>query len=388
MKYSAAERKLAQSIVAAFPLGDAKDRPAVRAEEWPALLRAGERHGVLPLLYAALYKLGALEELPPKEREFLLGAYWQSTVGNCLKLEELGGLVKLCGDEGIPVVVLKGCALAPWLYPAEGLRSFSDVDILVRLSDRERVESLLIKNAWGCATRLDLRNPYLGQKSFQKLLPLPMHLEMHWHILDLPYYNQRIPMAWFWERTQGLVIEGRPVLVFAPTAQLLHLCAHLSIHHREPRLIWSYDLALLLTRQGEHIDWPELAEAIRDFRLTEAVRDALDLVWEAWGVRIPPEGQALLNRLRPRLSERVSNRAMAARQIAAGPAWDGLFGPSLKNRGYWRQALFPSQEYMRARYRVANRLVLSILYVWRIIAGAFKVPRSMISALVRSHHAV
>ncbi len=385
MNYSPAERKLVQTILAAASFGTEQQFPSVGADEWPELLKAADVHGMLPLLYQAVAKREKPEDIPPHVRAALSDGYWRSTCANRLTLEALGHEFGCFEKEGIPVVVLKGGALATWLYPTEGSRSFTDVDILVRPSDKARVEVLLVENGWARAAEVaDFREPFLGQVSFQKQVPLPIQLEVHWHILDLPYYNQRIPMKWFWERTQALQIEGGRVLMFAPTAQLLHLCAHLAIHHREPRLMWSYDLALLLARQPAQINWSDLAEAIRSFRLTKAVQSSLALVQDTWGVTLPPEGQARLSRLKPSLEERVSDKAMAARQVAAGPLWDGLFGPSLRTGGYWRQALFPSQAYMRSRYNVSSLAALSLLYLWRIVAGVFKFAHSMVCVLVRS----
>ncbi len=390
MNHSPAERKLTQIILAAFPLGPAQCLPQVQTDEWHKIADLADQNGFLPLLYLSLDKLVAFDELPANVLDCIREGFWRSSIRNRLALEQLGLILKLFEDERIPVVVLKGSALASWLYPSEGSRLFTDVDILVRQSAKEQAAAILLENGWTRGPRVaDFREPYLGQESFQKEGALPIHVELHWHILDLPYFKERIPMDWFWDRTQKLEVQGNPILAFSPTAQLLHLCAHLGIHHREPRLIWSYDLALLLTRQREQINWSELAEAMRLFNLGQAVQDSLRLVWESWGVGIPPEGKTLLSGVKPSSLERLSAHAMAARQVAAGPAWDGLFGPSLqRNWNYWLRALFPNQAYMRSRYHNSSTPALLFLYGWRIIAGVCKFAHSMISIWVGSHHAV
>ena len=50
MKYTAAELKLAQIILAAFPPGQSSSPPAVSVEEWPDMTLLAEQHGLLPLL--------------------------------------------------------------------------------------------------------------------------------------------------------------------------------------------------------------------------------------------------------------------------------------------------------------------------------------------------
>ncbi len=364
---------------------DPVSMPTVPAEDWERLAEAAIAHGVAPLLYASLRGQSALGQVPTPVVERLREQYVSTGRANWLALVQLSRLLDQFTNQRIPVVLLKGAALALSLYPSIDLRPMVDIDLLIKHQDREQVFSLLTVNDFQRAEGIidDFREPYGAEERFVRAGPNPLQIEPHWHVVDLPYYVQTIPIEWFWERTQRIKVERREARVLAPEAQLLHLCAHAGIHHAEglnsdePRLLWSYDVALLLSREGARMDWASVAAAAREFRLTPAVQNMLNRASEDWGVTVRVQAGSAQEMLRPSVRERIAYAAAGARQIAAGPLWDGLTAPELRrNRAYWWSALFPSAENMRWRYRVRHDSLLPFYYAARILAGAFKFGRS------------
>jgi len=84
---------------------------------------------------------------------------------------------------------------------------------------------------------------------------LPGGIELHRHLIDSGYYARRLPMEWFWEHTMDAPLGARRVRVFAPAAQLLHLAAHIELHHASARWLWPYDIAARLHKFGASLDW-------------------------------------------------------------------------------------------------------------------------------------
>jgi hypothetical protein len=196
----------------------------------------------------------------------------------------------------------------------------------------------------------------------------------------MPYYRQRIPIAWFWERTTALEAGGAAALALKPEAQLLHLGLHFALHHRADRLLWSFDLALLLTRWGGDLDWGEVAQAARAFGLVPALQTTLASVRGAWGVAVPAQAEALLAAARPGRAERLLLAVMSARRREARILSDGLSLPGVRAKlGYWLELLFPSPAYMRQRYRIAHGAFLPFYYIGRLAKGAFALARSLVA---------
>ena len=80
---------------------------------------------------------------------------------------------------------------------------------------------------------------------------VPAIVEPHWWLTNNPFYVRRLAVDYFWQRTMAANIGGVPAQVLAPTAQFLHLAMHLYLHHDDRQLLWLFDLALLLARDGQ-----------------------------------------------------------------------------------------------------------------------------------------
>jgi hypothetical protein len=79
--------------------------------QWPLILERAYSHQVYPLLYRNLRAL-AFPAVPDAVQAKLRGAYLANALRNQLLAEELGRLLGLLGEAGIPVIPLKGITLA------------------------------------------------------------------------------------------------------------------------------------------------------------------------------------------------------------------------------------------------------------------------------------
>jgi Uncharacterised nucleotidyltransferase len=375
------QRQAAGMVRAAY-LPGAPGAPEISTPDWPGVAQTAEREGIAPLVYGALKVLGRSAEPPPAEQARLRQAYLRADTGNWLAYEELGGLLPALAEAQAPVVLLKGCALAATLYPEPGLRPLGDLDLLIPRAGIERAEAALAGRGFHVSAELaqDFGARYLQEKIYLRHGGRPAQVDLHWHLTSMPYYRRRIPIDWFWERAMAQEVAGAPALVFTPAAQLLHLSLHFALHHWADRMLWSFDLALLLTRAAEALDWDEALGAARAFGLTQAVQTSLERVQTAWGAAPPAEAARLLAAARPGMAERLFLAVMSARRREARLLSDGLSLPGLGAKlGFWFGVLFPSRAYMRRRYRVANGALLPFYYVARLAKGFYRLARSVIS---------
>ncbi len=383
MTASLIERTLVQFINAAFPVSERFAPPEpLGGAAWPPLVDAAQRHGLGPLLFAALKKNAWLAQLPADVAARLQTMYYRTRVGNLLTFQELGRCLEGFQREQIPVALLKGSALIAQLYPDPGMRPLGDVDLLIPYEAATRAQTLLVGR--GYEPHIEVANEFghrfSNERSFLLKGKRSECIDLHWHLFGLPYYRQRTSIDWFWQRTTTIDLAGQPARVFTPTAQLLYLSAHSALHHGGRRLLWLYDIALLLARCRDEIAWEELVQSAQEFGLVRPLKMTLSQVQAVWGVSMPAGVKRRLDVVRPTLQERYVFAVTTAQRPDLRLLVDGLSlpGPQAK-LGYWRRQVFPEPGWMKARYQIADLRLLPFFYIWRMIKGIYAISRSAIS---------
>jgi hypothetical protein len=366
-------RTLTQLVRAAFPFsGDVIPLPRISSDEWIALAQTAQQHGLAPLLYASLEQYNSTLKPPSAVTEMLELAYYQTKTTNWLMFQELGELLARFEQEQIPVVLLKGAALANTLYPRIALRPMGDLDMLIYLADAPRVRDIL--TARGLAPGLEPAENFYPNfsydQAFERCGERPLTVEAHWHLFKLPYYQNRIPIEWFWQRTMPMRVNDQPARLFTPEAQIVHLAAHAVLHHHGDSLLASYDLALVLVRYRDQINWEEVIASAHSFGLSRIVDSNLARVRDEWGVFVPDDVCARLAHSSS-VRERILFAINTAPRVEARDVWDGMNLRGVKAKLlYFCHTLFPSHAYMRKRYGIAATRALPLHYLRRLSRGA------------------
>lgn len=376
------DRQLVNLILAGFPLQGTANRVLTRAspDDWTVVAERAGHHGLSPLLYFSLKNSSRLPEIPTVVADRLKTAHFRTSVANMLAYHELARLLDALASDETPVILLKGSALAPQIYPDPGLRPFGDLDLLVPEARIAKVVTLLQARGYAPLPEMSsgFERKFSGQQAFSRGGPQPAQLDLHWHLFVIAYYRKRIPIDWFWHHTAQLEIDGETVCAFSPEAQLLHLCAHYTLHHHEERLVWLFDLASLVSKNREKLNWDEILEAINAFGLALPIQSALARMTNWWGVSIPSEITRKLEKLRPTPYERILYTLAAAGGSEARVVLDGLALPSMSARmGFWSRHMLPTPGYMLVRYRIRDRRMVPIYYLWRILSGSLKAIASL-----------
>jgi hypothetical protein len=114
-----------------------------RGPDWPGILRKAERWGLVPLVYASLRQAAPSDQVPPSVTDSLRQLYRRDTIRGIARRELLRATLLRFSEASVPVIVLKGAALAALVYPSPTLRPMADVDLLVRGCDLGWVDELL-----------------------------------------------------------------------------------------------------------------------------------------------------------------------------------------------------------------------------------------------------
>lgn len=354
-----------------------------RPRPWAAMAAMAENQRVKPLLHAILRE--SRLDVPTEIRADLQAHYYQTVAINAWHFQETARILTAFSAAGIPVILLKGAALADDVYHDRGVRPMGDIDLLVPPADAP--EAIRLVQGFGYAPdRLDpypdLATEFECEVMLVRIQPPRSAIEIHWSLLDSPYYQRQLPMAWFWETARPIRLDGHiPARILGPEAQVLHLSAHLMLHHGNgdaPDLRWLHDIAELIHAHAAEIDWQLVLDQAQASDLVIPLQRTLPLLVRDWDIDLPPTFLAELGRLTPSPSEqRVHRWLTAAHPSPAERLWGdlaSLSGWRPRLRFAWHN-LCPSPAYMRRRYRVAHPIWLPLTYPYRWLRGLAQVFR-------------
>lgn len=340
--------------------------------DWPAIVVFAKTEGVASLLFAAIRQWSTA---PASVRQQLNADYTHTAMRNTLLLHELTRILRQFAASNIDVIVLKGAALAESLYGNIALRPMVDLDLLVQPHAVQQVMALLATEGYHSTapevhsgTQLLFENEVLMVKAART----PVAVEVHWSLLDSPHHQQHVDATWFWNSAQTTLITGAQAQVLGPEAQLLHLCAHLQLHHRGEGLLWRHDVAALLQQQATTLDWPTVCERAQEFDLVIPVQTIVLGVANQWGITLPPKVETMLLAMQPSQREQqVYGWLTAIERPVLQRFWSDLrMLPSWRQRlRYALLQLFPTPAYMAERYHLRTPLLLPLAYPYRWLLG-------------------
>ena len=350
--------------------------------DWTAWFNAVQTAALAPLLYRILHGHAIV---PAAIDGQLQVAYFESARDNALRFRELGRVLRQLAAVGVQVILLKGAALAEAVYNDIAARPMGDLDLLVHREDVMTALGALSELGYTpthaeafAGVTLDFEN----EVQLLKRGPVDTLIEIHWSLLNSPHYQKKLPMAWFWATAIPVQVEGSAALSLGPEALLLHLCAHLALHHDSSGARWLHDVAEVVHRFQDRLDWEQVLARAQAWDLVLPVQQVLGRVARDWQAPIPGDILQRLSALRPSADETrvhawltAPERPVAQRfwaDLASMPAW----GDRLR---YGWGSLFPSAAYMRRRFGVAHTLLLPLAYPYRWLLGI----KGALSALIR-----
>lgn len=383
---AAYESELIALLGAAFPLGDAVSAPPpMGAAVWKTLSETAQQNGLSGMFFRAIEILGR-SDVPVEVHDAGQDKFRRSALAQALAFRELEAVMQECAQATLPVVVLKGAALAQTLYPERALRPFGDLDVLIHRADAARLRERLLARGLVEATVTYGFDPTIyGEMAFYPTRTRDTMLDLHWELVAPTYYRQRMDLGWFWRNTESFSLGEQTGLIFNPTAQFVHLAAHVGLHHQDNmRLVWLYDLALLMARRGNEIEWRAADAFARQAGLTRPLRAMLEATRARWGIALPSETEGLFQPSPFALGERAVYAVTTTRYTEARMLADALATPGLGNKlRFVRRHLVPDAAYMRSRYQIKNHALLPFYYVRRWGESGFKFVRSLGAAIVR-----
>jgi Uncharacterised nucleotidyltransferase len=109
--------------------------------DWSRLLTLAEDHGVMGHLTACLSELGE-DIVPPATKQALIGRQREQVFFSLKLSAELFRILEQFASEKIGALVVKGPVLAIEAYGDPAMRSYGDLDLLVRQRDSRRATEI------------------------------------------------------------------------------------------------------------------------------------------------------------------------------------------------------------------------------------------------------
>jgi hypothetical protein len=221
-------------------------------------------------------------------------------------------VLRALGERGIGCMLLKGSALARTVYPDEGLRPMSDLDVLVPTSAALSACAVLEALGASPASRpRDAPDLLWRHASSWRLAADGELLDLHWHLL--PDCCWADADASFWREARRIDVAGVESFVLSWTDQLLHVVVHGVRWSAVPAPRFVADALLLLRIASAEIDWERLAAEAESRRLTVPLREGLAYLRRVFEAPVPDHALERLRRARPSWRE---ERAFLARALS------------------------------------------------------------------------
>ena len=223
--------------------------------DWDEFLRLAEHQGVLALVARNLLQHAAG---PPEEiQQSLHSAYAENLRRNLRFAAELARILEHFAKTQVRTIPYKGPVLAQSAYGDLGLRSFSDLDVLISPVDFARAKSGLAEIGYrpsqelsAPVERLFLRIGY--ERSFDGTAGKNL-LELQWNLLPyfyaVDFHTAGLEFEDLFKRAGRVGLGTAEVSCLSPEDSLLAVCVH-AAKHLWTRLIWISDIAESLRASG------------------------------------------------------------------------------------------------------------------------------------------
>jgi hypothetical protein len=229
---------------------------------WDNLPSHAEAHGLTPLLYTHLQAADA--PVPTSIKKQLQARTMQHSHANRVRIRALAEILDAFQTAGIEVLVLKGAALAHWVYSEPALRPMRDIDLLVRRSQARQAQALLA----GLGFEAPLPGDALPAKHLlaakRWVEGMQITVELHHNL----YANGRPATELEALRPAAIsfTMAGTTAHTLSYEATLEHIYQHLRVNLLldSLRLIWIADLVSLAERFVTEVDWLRLNPHVRN----------------------------------------------------------------------------------------------------------------------------
>jgi len=260
--------------------------------DWNLALELAEEHSLLGVVARRLNELGELG-MPPAAREKFHGVMRTQQLFSLSMMAELFRILDAYGKAGIETILVKGPVVSHLAYGDPAVRSYVDLDLLVR--DTAILPACRILTAFGFEGDVPdeaiLAGKIPGEYLFKRAGAHQI-VELHTE-KSFRYYPRPMRIEDLFARQRRVPLEGREVPALSLEDELVLNCIHGAKHFWE-RLMWPADIAAIVAGHPG-IAWERVRQAASGVGAVRMVRVGLLLAESLLGVPVPAEMAAETN---------------------------------------------------------------------------------------------
>jgi hypothetical protein len=297
--------------------------------------------------------------------------YREAAAQDAAETSELRRLIDVASNHGVRPLLFKGAALAHRLYERSWERPRLDIDLFIAEGDAPAMRRALETAGYSRLPAVDGR---LVTRQFQYARATPAGLQhqvdVHTALFNPPAFAHALEWRDADARAVAIPALGSHARTLSDADALLVACLHRVAHHYDaPDLIWLCDIDRLARRLCAD-EWASFVSSAARARVRAVCESSLAAAARLFETPVPATVTASLAEAAGEPSASFLERGSGELHVQ----W-----LNLQHLAGWRarvmlvlEHVFPSRDYMRARYGAAGRWMLPACYVHRVCAG---VPR-------------
>ncbi len=256
--------------------------------DWNGLVERAKRFKVGGMLYRGI-KSGAFpnEHVPVVVFNRLKEVYRNQATLNTTLFMDAAIVLNALVDNQLPVIALKGLALAKSLYGDIALRPMSDIDLLLKEEDLVHAGRILLTLGyqqdfpdWEKNIKFHHHLPSFTSKN-------GTIIELHWNIVSV-YCPVKVDIDGLWARASLIKEDYGVARIFSWEDQFLHVCIHACFHLGSGiDLLPFCDMAGLIRVSADQMDWQIVIARATRWGAQKGLYLMLCLVRELLGATVP-----------------------------------------------------------------------------------------------------
>lgn len=256
--------------------------------DWDKFLADVEAKRLGALVYHNWQVAGILSKLPESAIDKLKTTYYQMLYRNLAAETFISQVLKKITKEA-DCIVLKGLALLNTVYDSIALRTFCDVDLLIKKEDSRDVEEIIGRLGGKVAMQSDCETTYRFELPESSGLGGDLVFDVSWEITS----SRRFAAATKWD-VKGVWKRSIPVSIgevelktLSPEDTLVHLCYHVAFRHlfQTTEIRWYVDLHQLISRC--QLDWKAIVAQANEYGIGTVVGISLSLATKLLETKVP-----------------------------------------------------------------------------------------------------
>lgn len=344
---------------------------------WEEAYNASQEHFLSEVIF---HKIANAKVLPNEIYEKWKRQSIICRVASVRHLSQIEDIVQLFTKSGIECILLKGLVMKDF-YPLPELRAMSDADILVKESDLDKATEILIDNGF-YQNGITTHHRVMEKKGYK-------HIELHWTITNsrIIESGEMIDKS-IWDEKREILLGKEKTYSLSLEDQVIHLALHMGAHFSSIGfgLKQLFDLAILIDRKNNDIDWNIVEEKIKATGKNNFIRVIFLLCNYLFEVKVPIKLKELSldeNEKMKVMVEIICNGGVYGKCDKANVYINKFAYKTIKYRTEVNKdtklnriiyEFFPSRENLSIRYKYAkdNSVLLPIAWIHRCIRGGIR----------------